>query len=521
MIQQIFYVEDLRTMEINNLRDLISVDNLKNNKKFILLYMIFIIVTCFTVFSLENYLHPKNEIIILLMVIIFGILLILFYNKNQKDLYKATLIVILIFGLLCVFLSPINSISDEKEHFIRSEITSNGDFFPEYKIEGNNSGYSTIGSVANAPSDSTPFKASWDSQSINQTRALASSCFAQNPFFGYLAQALGLFIVKLFSLDNIFMIWLGRLFNLLLYASLATIAIKKTPILKMPMFAVACFPLCIIQAASFSIDSAIFGLSLITFAYIFLMYKSKEKSLTKKHILLFFSLIIILGFLKPTLGALALLILIIPKQNFENQRDYYLSVFGIIITLTVLFTWNKMVSIDTLTKSWRGEVFASRNVDPTGQLHYILHNSQSLITFLQIGNQALIMTDALSRIYTNFPTFPLFNITYIIFFGCMCLFYPLYNNFSRNRKICVGLCIIIFIIGTYLVQYLTWAPVGAVNLLDAGVVPRHILPIFLMLPVVFNLNKNNYEIENMNQLVFTCIIGFLASIIIFIASICY
>ena len=62
-------------------------------------------------------------------------------------------------------------------------------------------------------------------------------------------------------MNVIWMLWLGRIFNLILYAGLISLAIKKTPVLKMPMLAVACIPISIYQAASLSIDSIIIGLA--------------------------------------------------------------------------------------------------------------------------------------------------------------------------------------------------------------------------------------------------------------------
>ena len=108
--------------------------------------------------------------------------------------------------------------------------------------------------------------------------------YEQNPFYLYLAQAIGIDLAKLLNLNQISMLWAGRLFNLLLYASFTFIAIKKTPILKVPMAVVATFPLAIVQAASFSSDSFIFSFSFIVIAYLLYMYKAKEGSLTKKEI---------------------------------------------------------------------------------------------------------------------------------------------------------------------------------------------------------------------------------------------
>ena len=97
---------------------------------------------------------------------------------------------------------------DEDEHFIRSEITSEGILSPEYI---NNANYSTIQSAVDLANHRGEVfvNTGVDTQPINQSRAYYHSAFAQNPFFGYLAPAFGIDIAKLISLDNYGMLFLG------------------------------------------------------------------------------------------------------------------------------------------------------------------------------------------------------------------------------------------------------------------------------------------------------------------------
>ena len=365
---------------------MIDYKNLNNYKKSLIILLLSIIIINIVIFNRANF---KSSFFILTLIYtsICGIVSLYYYNKT-KNIERTVFMIIVLFGLLCVFLSPINSVSDEGEHFMRSEITSHGDFFPQYITQGNKSGFMSIDSLAHMPMDQTFFETnSWNTQPINTTPHLVNSAFEQNPFYAYLAQAIGIDLAKLLNLNQISMLWAGRFFNLLLYASFTFITIKKTPILKVPMAVVAAFPLAIVQAASFSSDSFIFSFSFIVIAYLLYMYKAKEGSLTKKEIGIFTILVIILGFSKVTLGGLALLILIVPKNNFKNPKDKYLGFLSIFITFVALVIWAKFYAVGSISHSWRASLFNEKHVNAAEQLAYLLSNPQGLITFLQIGNQ--------------------------------------------------------------------------------------------------------------------------------------
>ena len=102
-----------------------------------------------------------------------------------------------------------------------------------------------------------------DNKPINESYILYTSSFAHNPPYGYFAQAFGVFLAKLFDLNAIWLLWLGRAFNLVLYASLIALSVKKAPVLKVPIMAIACLPIIVMQGASMSIDSMSNGLGFL------------------------------------------------------------------------------------------------------------------------------------------------------------------------------------------------------------------------------------------------------------------
>ena len=287
----------------------------------------------------------------------------------------------------------------------------------------------------------------------------------------------------------------------------------------MPMTVVACFPLSIIQAASCRCDAFVFSFTFIVIAYLCYMYKAKDYSLTKKNILTYTILVLILGLSKVTFGALILLILIIPKNKFKNPRDYYLGIISIIFILSCLLCWSKFYAADGIVHSWRKVYFKQNHVNSTEQLSYMTSHPEVISTFSQIGTQLPIQIDALTRYYSDYPNIPVLSYLYAIFSALFVLLYPIKEKVNINKRLFIAFTLAVIILGTYIVQYLTWAPVGSVNLIEAGVVPRYFMPTLVLLPIIFNIN--NKEIKNKELIVITTITIFLSSSIMFIATMLY
>ena len=123
----------------------------------------------------------------------------------------------------------------------------------------------------------------------------------------------------------IWTLWLGRLANLLLYGCFVYFAIKKAPVYKMPLLFMACLPIAVSQASSFSYDAFIFGCAIVMFAYFIYMYKNKFET---KDLAIFFIACLLMSFIKPPYVFLALSIFAVPKENFPSAKLQKYSAFA-------------------------------------------------------------------------------------------------------------------------------------------------------------------------------------------------
>lgn len=497
-------------------------NEIKLNKKYISLYLVFICVSFFAMMRPENYASPKAEILIFIIVAILGIFLINYYTL-EHDLFKVSFVVILCFGLICACLMPIFDAPDEEEHFQRAFLTSQGDFFPTYH-EGQ--GFNSIQSVFNLFDNrfNTIIDTNIYNQPINNTFTYYNSAFAQNPFFGYLAQGLGILIAEALSLNQIWMLWLARFFNVLLYAILASYAIRKTPVAKELFLVMACIPLAIYQISSASIDATISGLSLIAIAYLFSMVKSDTK-ISNKEIAVFSCVCLLLGLCKVTYFAFIFLLLFIPQNKFEKKKQFFLCISAIVILAVIAILWTKYYANPGILRSYRLNYMIENNVNSTAQAHYLLTHPSSFI---------MSMNFALNNV--NFIVSSMFDFSiphechvhnsdfitpiYQFFLGALIFLYPLKEKFSNKFKIGLLAIIVMIYFGTFIVQLLSWTPVGNIYIL--GVQPRYFISIFILLPFIFNFSdKFEVKTQNIDKYVFVLVLGFLAATVLCLITGCY
>lgn len=493
-------------------------NNLIKSKKYSVIYLIFIIIASLSLLKINNYIHPKMEIFTIILVSILGIFSITFYSyhDNDKNLYKTAFIIILIFGITCSFLMPMMCAPDEYEHIVRSEITSEGILIPEYK----NNSYTTIQSIIELKNvkiernynwdildvkNGTIFTTNIDNKAINYTLKHYHSAFAQNPFYGYIPQAIGMDIAKILNLNTIWLLWLGRICNLILYASLISLAVKKTPILKIPLIVMSCIPLTIYQASSLSIDATINGLGILMIAYFFYMYKLPEKSLGKKEIIVFSIIGLLLTLCKITYFLLIFLILLVPKNNFKN-KNYYYNFLSIIIISILGIIWIKYFMTPGLKHSYRGTL---THYNSTKQMQYILNHKRialvNILNILQNLNNDLIF-NVLDLAFNKF------NSIYLLFLGAVGLLYP-HEKINIKTRIGALIILLLIYIGTYITFLLNWTPVGTLNPIG-GVQARYFLPLFVLIPFIFGFNYMDSDKKEINNYIILLTIGFLALMII-------
>ena len=520
-------------------------ESLAKSRKYWAAYLIFIAVTCASTLSMKNLADPRFEIAAFAITAVLGMCCITYYfmHDSADELYKVAFAIIICFGIISALVVPIVDVSDELEHLTRAEITSQGVMFPEwhggehnldqlynhtntgrYSSKLNDDvGFETIQShmffLNNR--ENTVFDTPHDTDKINHTPILDGSSFEQNPFYGYLPQAIGVFLAKLFDMNVIWMLWLGRIFNLICYAGLISLAVRKAPALKIPLLAVACIPISIYQAASVSIDSMIIGLGILAVAYFIYLYKAEEKSLDTKEIAIFCGISLLLGLCKLPYLAFVFLILLVPKKNFKNENAIKYMILGILIVGAAGVLWSTY-SEPALMHSWRSKL---NNVDASLQLHYLAsHPIKILYFFKQIFtfNLASVLNGFFNFFAANSPDHYADNYTFItiliwIFLAATLLFYPNKTEFDFKTRFGSLVILLIVYVGTCFIQLLTWADVGHMTL---GVSTRYFLPLFALLPIIVSVKLKILDRfrEKYDDYAVIFIIGFMATLILAFAT---
>lgn len=489
--------------------------NFELKRCFPLVYLLIILLFSAYLFFINPSVDVNFALTIWLLLGVSGGIIIYFSDKFGNDnIYKLVFIIILCFGLFNTFLTPIVDVCDESEHFWRSEITSQGVLVPDYvSIPGSNqSGYKTIGSLKDLYPNTglTVFETDWDDNPINYSTCYSSSAFSHNPFYGYLAQAVGIAIAKSLDLNNIWMLWLGRICNLLLYAAVCSFAVKKAPTLKMPLLLVVCLPLSVYQAASLSIDSFVNLSSILTIVYFLWMYDSSEGSLTYKNVIIFFGLAILGGLTKVTYLALAFLIFLVPKINFKDKKDYLFSRLGIILVIIITLLWTVGYATPLLKNSWRGQYFIDEHVNAKEQINFLISHPKHTVRLIsQLPYTVIKIIEG----FFSFANLPPYNSrilawAYAVFFTVVSLIYPVKKNFDKKTKWGVLAVILIIYLGIIGIQYLTWCSVGDPNLV--GFFGRYFIPLLALVPLCLASNLEiNYE--HLDILTIAIALSFLAN----------
>lgn len=172
----------------------------------------------------------------------------------------------------------------------------------------------------------------------------------------YLPQAFGISLARVLHLGYIPLVYLGRLFNLLAFAALASLAVKLMPLKKEVLMAVSCLPMTLHLAASFSYDAAFIGLSMVFLAWCFyLAYEKKE--VTIKDTVLLALLLVLLEPGKIVYFPVAGICLLIPQAKFHTKKRYWISVAAVLLAVILaVFFVNRMVlsAWATTTESYVG-----------------------------------------------------------------------------------------------------------------------------------------------------------------------
>ena len=413
--------------------------------------------------------------------------------------------------MIIAFTSPIFVVPDEAEHFARSDLTSEGVLFPQYTP---NQGYYMNNYFWDMLFNTgmTIFNANFTHWDIWNTQAFFESVFSQNLFYGYIAQAIGIFLAKILDLSVIWTLWLGRIFNLIFYSSIVYVSIRKIPKFKYELLFIACLPLAIFQAASMSVDGFIFAMAILNFSYFIRLYYS-EKKFDSKDLVIFFISGLLIGLLKMPYIFILLLIFILPKNKFKSKNYCLILNLISLLLIAIAMVYSYKYASHELLNSGRALIMAQNNVSVSGQINYILNNKLNafLILIKSVGGSIYTIFIHELKLYNEkyVNGYILFNLLILIIFSIVSLLSL--SKFNKKERFYLFFVFMVIYVSIFFIQFLSWTPVGSNVIL--GIQARYFIPILPLIPLMIGKGYCK-QIKDYNQVILMFITLILSSTLI-------
>ncbi|MDO5849516.1 MAG: DUF2142 domain-containing protein [Methanobrevibacter sp.] len=489
-----------------------------DKKHLIVIYVVAILLLTIGMFSPKNFQYPTTEILFFIFTVFLGIFLILYSLKHQNEIHKIAFLVIIIVGGLSVFFAPPFIIPDEYFHINHVLDILNGNLFSNsYRVPVNkfyeplyanlyhslkiDPGIRTL--LLNNEVAFKPISNYGEIYLLDRT--------TESPFYAYIFSALGLYIAKALNVGIVCAIWLSRIPNLLVYAFVTYFVIKKAPLYKMALLVITCNPLILSLVASSNYDSFNFMCLIVAIGFFLLMYENQVKL---KYLLGFVVCCILMGLVKPQFLFTAVLLFIIPFKNFNfkriNHKQYRIIISAIVALIIVIMVVGMFLIL-------KGNI--SPGVNGHRQLIYLASHPNHVFSVFGDGLNFLqnltVSTPGYRKYFVDsFKGAELYNILYSAFFIGFSIFYPLKIKLSKNKRIFLGIAILIFYFGTFFLIYLMWHAVGGAHV--TGAQARYFIPALPLIPLI--LNYPFRKIENIKDYTFLGVIIFSVSLLMFLVT---
>lgn len=203
----------------------------------------------------------------------------------------------------------------------------------------------------------------------------------------YAPQALGIVIANLLGLSVYGTMLCSRICNLMVYIALAAYGLKKMPIYRNIYLVIALLPMTLYQAASFSYDALLNGLSFLFIGLCF-NYAYEKEQLKVRDALGLGIILSMLFYCKYVYVCLGLLVFIIPVKKFGDIKQYLksflIAICPLILCVVVMLSGLFMPPVDTTTA-------AAESISGVSQIDYVLENPLRIIKVLL--NTFVLYTD--------------------------------------------------------------------------------------------------------------------------------
>lgn len=204
------------------------------------------------------------------------------------------------------------------------------------------------------------------------TEAYSSKSIANITLFGYIPNAVGLWISRLFFTSFTAQLIIGRWSSLIFYVIIVSIAISILPIKKSLFAVIGLVPMSVFLASSYSYDTWIISFMILSCALFFKIYYSDKSFSIFYYIIMLFTMLIAI-FIKAIYFPLLLIFVFLIQKKYNNK--YYKSIIFILTILLIFYIVCTFVFPMLLSSSVQaGDSRGGSDVNALGQIKFIINN---------------------------------------------------------------------------------------------------------------------------------------------------
>lgn len=499
-----------------------AIEMSKNKYKRIFDYIAIILTVVITVGAIITIIIANNpaitrSIAIGMITVFLGAIFILYVSNSH---IKNIIVVVFTIGIVFTITTRYNHALDEKKHFMSAFNIASGNFdyaknpVTDLQVEQLPQLYKYTNNIDEFLSQS------YKPQITNEVNEedVPSTPAGYSPIF-YIVSAIGIWISKILGGSILDMYILGRIFNLILYGVLTSLAIKLLPYKKNIFMVIFMMPLMILLAASYSIDGICMGFVSLFIAYVLKLKKEREYITLKDFIILVGFGVMLLMVKSMAYIMVAFILFMLPLWKTLKKNKKYLP---IIITITIIICI-LLVALLMYIKNTKivADTRAAGNISVSEQLKYIIGNPLFDLKLILVHLQdTLLNFNWLTALHH--PVFFTDKAQSVMLLMFVFLLYVALteddHHFKIKDKIILTISFFLVYFMTSMVLYLSFTQVGKLGI--EGYQPRYLLPILPLVLMCISHPKVKCEKSknrNMNIQIISgifIIIGIMQNIII-------
>ena len=445
-----------------------------------------------------------NVIALGLSVLIIGLSLFIYTRKNITP-EKLFLYTVPFICLLFLIIMPMYRGHDENRHMLRiyeiseghllTEVHDNavGTPLPKVVIDGTGK-YWREEMTYNDILDLKDTKIDYSDKKITNMDTVAIYSPIQ-----YIPQAIGMVFSRLISDNLLSMLYVSRLFNLIVCIILLYLSIKLIPFGKLLVYLIAILPLSIEAFSTMSPDGITISLSILLIAYILNIIFKKDKVVQKKDVIIISIMSVIIALCKIVYVPLVAAILLIPSSKFKSKKSKVLvSTFIIGISLIANLIWFKISTsyLEIISNGSSTDKIINVLTSPISYLRMLLYTiNYNGSTYMERLFGSVLAMGEFVKLYFAVP----------FIFSMFFLFESATNKelkkrFSKFQNIVIFLIILIVIGLVFTSLYVQFTDETSMTI--SGVQGRYFIPILLLIGLLLGNLKiyNDYDEKNKMKL---------------------